>query len=282
MKIKKAGLALALAATAMLVLSGCGTMTPEKLAGKIKQAVEKTPYSQAELDMTMDISMSEPTTGAAMDMGVQATGQMRVSYDPQTVYENLEFTIEMLGLQVPMSMEVYAFQEGDKVVSYANMDDTWTRSEVDAASQTAENVSVAIWNLPAEQLAINEDVTELDGTPVLCLTADITGKDVAQTVNLLFNSLEESGGLLSEDQENLETLDWDKISAQVVTYVDSKTYLPLREEVTLSGLDEAMTSQLEGTNVSLSIQNTSVTVNYTSYEPVEPCVLPEGAEEAAG
>lgn len=282
MKRKKAGFALALAAAAMLVLSGCGTMTPEKLAGKIKQAVEKTPYSQAELDMMMDISMTEPTTGAAMDMGVEATGQMRVSYDPKTVYENLEVTIEMLGLQLPMNMEVYIFQEGDKVVSYANMDDTWTRSETDASSQTVENVSVAIWNLPAEQLAIDEEVTELEGTPALCLTADITGKDVAQAVNFLFNSLEESGGLLSEDQQNLESLDWEKISAQVVTYVDSKTYLPLREEVSLSGLDEAMASQLEGTNVSLRIQNPSVTVNYTSYEPVEPCVLPEGAEQAAG
>ena len=42
----------------------------------------------------------------------------------------------------------------------------------------------------------------------------------------------------------------------------------------MSGLmgDEAFT---------LGIRNAEVTMDYTSYEPVEPCVLPEGAKEAA-
>ena len=36
-----------------------------------------------------------------------------------------------------------------------------------------------------------------------------------------------------------------------------------------------------GNGASLSIQNADITVEYASYEPVEPCVLPEGAKEAA-
>ncbi len=63
MRRKLAGLALGLAAMAMLALSGCGAMTPEKLAGKIRQAVKKTPCSQMEMDMVVDMTMAEPTSG---------------------------------------------------------------------------------------------------------------------------------------------------------------------------------------------------------------------------
>lgn len=43
MRRTKACFALVLAAGAALTLCGCGPMTPEKLAGKVKQATEKTP-----------------------------------------------------------------------------------------------------------------------------------------------------------------------------------------------------------------------------------------------
>lgn len=284
MRRTKACFALVLAAGAALTLCGCGPMTPEKLAGKVKQATEKTPYSQAELDMTMEMSMAEASTGIEMDLGFQIGGQMQVSHNPDTVYEDLDCTIEIMGLRVPTSMEVYILQEGDKIATYTNTQGSWTRSESDTSTQTTESASIALWDLPAEQLAIDEEVTELDGTPAVCLTGEVSGQDVAQAMGFLFNSLEESGGLPDEDmmlEEAPADIDWEKVSAQVIAYVDSKTYLPLREEITLSGLEEALSiPQAEG-SVSFSIQNTNMTVTYTSYEPVEPCVLPEGAKEAA-
>lgn len=284
MRRKTTGLVLALAAGAALVLSGCGPMTPKKLAAKVEKAVEQTPYSQAELDMTLEMSLAEPTTGIEMDVGFQIGGEMQVSYDPSTVYENLDCTIEIMGLRVPSSMEVYTLQEGDKLATYTNTAGSWTRSESDPAAQTSETASIALWDLPADQLTIDEEVTELDGTPAYCLTGTVSGQQLSQAMGFLFNSLGDTGGLPDQDmllEDAPADIDWDQVSAQMVAYVDSNTYLPLREEITLSGLDEAMDlPQTEG-SVSLQIKNTRMTVTYTSYEPVSPCVLPEGAKEAA-
>lgn len=90
-----------------------------------------------------------------MDVGVQVEGGMRMSYDPDTVYENLKISVEMMGLRMPTEMELYILQEEDKVACYSNMGGSWLRSEVDAALQNDGSVSAAIWNLPPEQLSID-------------------------------------------------------------------------------------------------------------------------------
>lgn len=59
------------------------------------------------------------------------------------------------------------------------MESNWTRSELEKFQQTGESGSVAIWNLPAEQLSIDEEVTELEGAPAVCLNAEVIGEDVS-------------------------------------------------------------------------------------------------------
>ena len=288
MKKRMAVASLALGGIAVLALSGCGAMTPEKLAGKIKKAVEKTPYSQADVSLTMDMSVGEPTTGIEMDMAISVGGQVRASYDPDTMYENLDMSIEMMGIRVPLNVEIYVLPEEDKIASYTYMDGSWMRQEISATSQVDGSLSVALWDLPADQLSLNEEVTELEGTPAACLSGTVTGKDISQAMGFLLGSLEESGSLLDEgmlmDQEgqpDLNDIDWEKISAQVDTYVDTKTYLPLRDEISITGMDEALSGLLEDSGVTLKIQQLEMTVDYPSYDPVEPCQLPEGAKEAA-
>lgn len=117
-----------------------------------------------------------------MDVGVQVEGGMRMSYDPDTVYENLKISVEMMGLRMPTEMELYILQEEDKVACYSNMGGSWLRSEVDAALQNDGSVSAAIWNLPPEQLSIDKEVTELEGTPAICLIGQITGKEISQAL----------------------------------------------------------------------------------------------------
>ena len=284
MKRKAAGLALVLAM--VLALPGCGAMTPEKLAAKVKQAVEENPYSQAEMEMIMETSVADPTTGIEMDVGLQLNGQMRVSYEPDTLYEKVELTIEMMGLRMPTEVEIYILPEGDKTVSYTNIAGSWLWSEVDPSTQASDSISIAIWDLPPEQLAINEEVTELEGAPAACLTGQVTGEEIANAVGFLFNSMGGSGQLddgmlIGGDQDELDDIDWEKVSAQVTTYVDPETYLPLREEITFSGLEDALSDMLGGEEVSFSLEKMEMSVDYTSYEPVDPCVLPEGAKAAA-
>lgn len=275
--MKRKMLMVAMAAAAMLALSGCGAMKPEKVAEKVRQAVEETPCTQTDLDVDMDISVADPATGVEMDVGVQVEGGMRMSYDPDTVYENLKISVEMLGLRMPTEIELYMLQEEDKVACYSNIGGSWLRSEVDAALQNDGSASASIWNLPPEQLSIDEEVTELEGTPAICLIGQITGKEISQALGFLFSSLENSAGLSGENQPDI---DWEKITAQVSAYVNKETYLPLRAQISVQGLDEVLAG-LMGNGASLSIQNADITVEYASYEPVEPCVLPEGAKEAA-
>lgn len=169
-----------------------------------------------------------------MDVGVQVEGGMRMSYDPDTVYENLKISVEMMGLRMPTEMELYILQEEDKVACYSNMGGSWLRSEVDAALQNDGSASAVIWNLPPEQLSIDKEVTELEGTPAICLIGQITGKKISQALGFLFSSLENSAGLSGENQPDI---DWEKITAQVSAYVDKETYLPLRAQISVQGLE---------------------------------------------
>ena len=73
--MKRKMLMVAMAAAVMLVLSGCGAMKPEKVAEKVRQAVEQTPCTQTDLDVDMDISVADPATGVEMDVGVQEAGE---------------------------------------------------------------------------------------------------------------------------------------------------------------------------------------------------------------
>ncbi len=50
----------------------------------------------------------------------------------------------------------------------------------------------------------------------------------------MFSSLENSAGLSGENQPDI---DWEKITAQVSAYVDKETYLPLRAQISVQGLE---------------------------------------------
>lgn len=285
--MSKKAACLALALAFLLALPGCGVMTPETLAGRVKQAMEKTPCSQTETKVVMEASMADPATGIEMDMGVEMNVHSRMSYDPDTLYEDVELTIEMMGLRIPAEMEAYTFQEGDKVVSYTHMEDSWTRSEIDADTFAArDEFSLSIWDLPAERLAIDKEAAGAQSGSSVCLTATVTGEDVSQALRRFLGSLE-SGGQLDEDmliggaQDSLDDIDWGKLSAQVSAYVDTETWLPLREETVIAGLDEMLADLLGTEDGALRVQNFETTVDYTSYEPAAPCELPPGAREAA-
>lgn len=138
MRRKLAGLALGLAAVAMLALSGCGAMTP-----------------------------AEAAAGIEMDLGIQMDGRMRISYDPDTIYENMEGTADMMGFRVPASME-----------------DAWTRTELDTFPQTDGSGAVVRWDLPADRLSIDEEVIEPEGAPAVCPNPEVTGEDVSRALGL--------------------------------------------------------------------------------------------------
>ena len=290
MKKKTAVVSLILGTAAALALSGCGAMTPEKLADKVKKAVEETPYSQMELDLTADMAIGDPTTGIEMDVGIQMDGQIRVSYDPDTMYENLNMTMEMMGVRLPINVEVYILPEDSEMVTYTytDLDGRWLRQGTGSSDQIGDNRSLALWAMPNENFTIDEEVTELEGTEVICLNGTITGEEVSKALGSLLSGLEESGSLLDEgmlmeeeDLTGLDGIDWEKVSAQVTAYVDAKTYLPLRDEFSFSGLDEALNDIVRESGATLGIHQVEMSVDYTSYDPVDPCALPEGAKEQA-
>lgn len=280
MKKVKALLALGLGAAAVLVLSGCGAMTPEKLAARVQQAMERTPYSQTETDLSLDMTLVDSATDIEMDLGLQIQGQTQTTYDPYTVYENLEMTVEMLGVRVPTAMEVYLLPEGEEMAAYTHTGDSWLRSSFGPVPQ---DFSLPILDLPARQLSLDQEGVQVNGTRAVCLRGVLTGEDVSQAVGQLFLGLEQNS-LWGQDlfpQGELDQVPWEEVSAQIVLYIDPDSYLVLRQEVTIDGLEQALSGLVQDSGVSFQVGTASMAIDYTSYQPAEPCVLPEGAKEAA-
>lgn len=262
-----------LTAALLLSMQGCMPMSPQQTAERVAANMAETPCTAASVTGQMELSIG--MGGMEVDTTVSVEESLVYSPDPMQGYMNLEMNYELMGIRVPMTLESYLLEEDGKMVQYLHSDDIWMCADADTSMVQA---GTAVQFDDPENLTFDKEVEELDGTPAICLVGTLSGDTLSP---ILDGMLGELAGSQEQEDTLQEQADLSGVSADVRMYVNKETYLPIRTEYTVVGLDAVMNSMLEGSGMSYTVSNFTMTCDYTSYEPQEIPALPPQAHVAA-
>ena len=277
---------LAAALGLLMTTAGCG-MTTETLQQRTAEALAATPATSLEGEYSYTMTLEEPTTGVTVEMDLACTMEETISADPQTVYMKMDMDATVMGVTVPVNMEVYAFSE--EGVAYTCLGNVWTKSPL-PDTQMDTQTTIDLWDQPADTLTLDRETTPVGESEAYRLSGTVAGDQMQVMLDSLLQSMtgviEQDTQTGKEQQEAVDLLgkmDLSSISADVVTLIDTETFLPVQQDTTIRGLDQAMAPMMEGLTAGMKVNMPQeMTLHFTlGYEPVEPATLPEGAAESA-
>lgn len=267
--MKKMISVIALVLVLALLCCGCAPKTPEEVVERMNAALAKTPCSQMETEMNFDMSMDMGALGA-MEMEMDMLVAMRVCMDPAAVEMDMVMDMTVGEEQMQTEAKSYLVMEDDTLVNYTCSEGQWIKmaAEEDFASMTASMTGV---DLTGTELTIDDTVTEYEGVKVVCLDMQVSGENVEEMLNAATQG--------NDALASLGEIDWSALSASGKLYVDAKTWLPVAQEMSIMGMDDALAGAFEGMGITLEIGDYDVNVKFRNFEPQGPIELPA---EAAG
>lgn len=261
-----------LAIIVLFALVGCGgnkPQTPEEYVNAINTALTATPCTQADMVIRLKINVSGADVGT-MALGMDMNMSTTVSSDPAGAYVHSTAVLDLEGTPVTTEAESYTVVENDALVVYSYSNGIWTRT---ATSQSADALvyTTSAVRIDMTNLSLDETVTEWNGLPAVCLETSLSGSDLRDLVSTMIAQL---GSV--ENGINLSTLTCDGR-----IYVSPETYLPIAEELTITGMGDTIASAMGLEGVETEVPTCTITVNYKSYEAQGAVTLPENAREQA-
>lgn len=265
---KAAPAALALALALMLAACQRAPKTPEELIARTQAALAETPCTQVGCEMEMAMSIEMLGTEVGLKFNMQQTSD--ATAEPAALHSVADGTVELMGQSVPANSESYVVADGDGWAEYTLSDGAWSKATA------TQGDTVLAPTYPTQELAMEADV-DCDGANAWRLTGVCPGADMAQSFGMVLDAGEATG--------------LENVTADIVLYVDAKTWRPLREELTFRGMDEALASTLamqenmaeltDLLGMGVTGSTAAMTIRFTSYEAGEAITLPEEAQNAA-
>ena len=277
---------LAAALGLLVTTAGCG-MTTETLQQRTAEALAATPATSLEGEYGYTMTLEEPTTGVTMEVELSCAMEGTICAEPQTIYMKMDMDATVMGITVPVNMEVYGF--GEQGVAYTRLGDVWTKSNL-PDTQMNTQTSIELWNQPTDTLTLDRETTPVGEAEAYRLSGTVTGDQMQAMLDSMLQSV---ASVIEQDTQNGEDqqealdlagkMDLTSITADVVTLIDTETFLPVQQDATIHGMDQAMAPMMEAIDESVKVTlPQEMTLHFTlGYEPVEPAVLPEGAAESA-
>lgn len=251
----------------ILTATGCGKMTAEKLNEKMKEAAAEKQMTYAEIVMDLDASYDMNIMGAEMTVpfNMDLDLNQSVSAEPFSGYMDGHIKGEVLGQQIDSDIKVHTVIEDDKIItySYTGMTDSWSREDAGLSAAEYEEFMVKAPEIDVAPEAMNleEETTMLDGQEVYVLRLDFTGDDIE-------NIFSETGVL--SDMLDIEEGSMSEITIPSVSYIDTKTFLPVQIDMSIEGMNQYINQMLlqEMEGMELSEEDADVQVEVTKCQLV--------------
>lgn len=153
------------------LLAGCGTRaTPENLLRDMEKKSEEVESTLMNFKMNMAISDDSDDVNFGMDMDLEATTEPEASHGKGTVSMN------MIGMDFDVPIEMYSVIEDDEYVTYTLMEDMWTREVADEEDVTGEVDSMAESMAEyADQFTLAEELVTVNDQECFELTGELDG-----------------------------------------------------------------------------------------------------------
>lgn len=291
-----------------LALSGCGSMTLDKLMTKMDTALEgKEIYELSaamELDATLNFDDEVQEITAELEMDVQVSSE-------HDAFVDMEIKADVAYERMNETMQFYVVNENEDMVAYihSDSDDSWTKIETGMtydelfASGGIEGSATPLFSETPENLVLADEIEIVENRESYVMTYAFTGNELIENVKSN-DALAEAENSLSDygiDMSQLN-LDYSALNIPTTVYVDAETFLPVRFEFEVQGISEIINSLLdtvidsitgvagtydefnanmseEDIDVAINITTANVVINDIGYDPVEvPSVPAEGIE----
>lgn len=267
---------------AATLLSGCAP-TAQGILKKEQLAYEKTDgVGDLSLALTMDAALYANLGGTAQSgssMKLTVDMDMDLSSEPYSASGKMTTTLSLAGSEYREGSELYLVPEDDGYATYTSSSGNWYRTVSEAGSADV----LANGDFQAELAELGQDALTLSKERVQVREQDCWRIDAVLTGEMLETLVDSSMINGSGIGLDADSIDWSDSTATYTIYINAKTYLPVRVEVDMSGMEGMFNSLFAAGNVdgSMEIREYRVVMDYESFEPHDPISVPEDIKREA-
>lgn len=264
-------------------------ITAHYLASQILLASKDKGVHTMQATVNMDVAFGVSASGFNMDMemNLDLNMDMCMSNEPFSQYMDMYTTVTFADTITTEHEQTYALLENGTVSTYTYTEslDTWYRTGSDVTPESMPQQEPSYdWLVKksSDELSVEDGLRRLNGTQVYVLQCTIDGEELQQVMQSVGFS---EDSLFSGDSVTSGEQDLSAICAPTILYIDSESFLPVRIEIDLQGMDslldeilgEDFASLPEGMDWNISIPKFTMIFSDIGYEPVEVPQLPQEA-----
>ena len=255
--------ALTAAVALVSVLGGCRgkAVDPAALLQEAEAAMETTPCSHAVLEVTMELTID------GVDATTVNTNDITVSRTPVSSCILTDTAVTVNGSTTHTTAQAYSVPVGQILTTYVESDGVWLAAS--GMEELGMSLSASSLTADTETLALDRSVTAWEGRPVRCLTTRMSGEQLQQLLSGVFGAAGEGEAAVSGGG----------VVCDARILLDAETLLPIREEMTFTGMSEALAPLYPGGT--LEVHSCTAVDSFVSYAPQDAVQLPQGAAEKA-
>ena len=257
----------------LLSLTGCAGGAKPVTAQSLLEGVEAK--SKSMKSMTSHLTMNMVMEGSELSqMGVDNV-QMTMDADTQVIQDPLSSYIKgsMSLMGMNLDMEIYTILEGDEIVNYMGVMDSWMVQRLpydkEAAGTISANTEELLANL--DSLTLQEETEDIDGKPAYIISGTLEGEEVKNILGQAQSSLGTATGM----EQLLEDADVSEMSVDFKYAVDKESGLPVYSDYVFNGF-ENITGQED-----VVISDFTMHMDYTGYDNVEKIEVPQEVKDQA-
>jgi len=275
-------------AVALLTMTGCrSVVTPERI---LKEANEKSSTAESvAMTMNMDIQAKMKMTGISIDMGINMDMDTEMTADPIMMYTTGDMSIDVMGSNEKIAMEMYGEQDGDDFITYSRAEGEAWQKEVADVGQYESVMSLyqedALEDM-VKSLELAEETETIQRIECYKLSGEVAGSQLENILGTTLSSMENN-----EMFGELELSDGDVL---VEYYIAKADKYPVKIVIDMSNfmgemLSEAMSGAFgdaaaEGLDlgtVEVEVDSCIVEMQYTSFDEVSEIKIPSEAKDAS-
>ena len=256
----------------VLTLSGCGSLKTAHVASRFGAAIKRQPVTSATAEITGSVT--------ARALGIETKSNFRVETatksDGAKSYSDMKASINLLGIDLPQTLQAYAVPDGENTIRYFHVDgfNLWFYTlEKQNAWEVDPSLLMLLVEKAAESSSLETRESDQGKTYVLGLTFRAEDlRDLAVS----------AGAKLTPA---FRDCDLSMITLPLTIELDGKTYLPRRVELKLLGLNSAVLAAAGdafGHDLAdVALGDVTLTVSNFGYGPQSIPELPQEAAEKA-
>lgn len=213
-------------------------LTAESVMAQVSDALNGRSPTQMLATLTVDLGINMDMDGfsLSMDAGMELEMDAIISEDPYAVYAEMSMKVESMGQTQVQKADTYYLVENDRFVCYAydRAQKAWTFTELgDAPSTDSSDEDDSNTELPVPELTLDDDTQKVNRREVYVLRCVLTREHLSQFINPV------TGSMISPLSNSAMELP-ESLRADAVIYVDTQTFLPVRIQIDIFGLEDML------------------------------------------